>query len=156
MRFRGVLYGTILLMAAAGCASGPTTPGAVPPEWTEPAGYKYSFESSCGAQPLQGRIRAEVSGGAVTRTEGLDEAGRRTLMLRIADVVPTLGQIVDQAEQARAAGADEVVIERDPADGHPTAIRIDQDKNAVDDEMCYTILDYTNGLTAEPSTSPTR
>jgi hypothetical protein len=145
-----------LLIAAAGCA-GPDAAGSAgaPPAWTEPAGYKFSFESSCGEQALIGRFRATVVGGTVTETEGLDEAGRRALMLRIADLVPSLGQMVAQAEQARASGAD-VVIERDPADGHPTAIRIDPDPAGVDDETCYTIADYTIGGQHGPSATPSR
>ena len=90
------------------------------------------------------------------RTEGLDEAGRRALMLRIANLIPTLGKMVEDAEAARAQGADEVVIDRDPADGHPTAIRIDEEKNAVDDETCFTITDYTIGGQPGPGASPSR
>jgi hypothetical protein len=119
VRFRGVLYGTILLVAAAGCAGpdAPTSAGApagagrTPPAWTEPAAYKFAFESACGEQPLIGRFRAEVADGTVIATEGLDVAARRALMLRIADLVPTLGRMVRDAEQARAQGAD-VTIER--------------------------------------------
>ena len=163
MRFRGVLYGTILLVAAAGCAGpdAPTSAGApagagrTPPAWTEPAAYKFAFESSCGEQPLIGRFRAEVADGTVIATEGLDVAARRALMLRIADLVPTLGRMVRDAEQARAQGAD-VTIERDPADGHPTAIRIDPDPGAVDDETCFAISEYTIGGPPGPSPSPSR
>jgi Family of unknown function (DUF6174) len=162
VRFRGVLYGAILLMAAAGCAgqtgdaeTSAGAPAAAPPAWTEPADYKFAFESSCGEQALIGRFRVTVAGGAVTDTEGLDEAGRRALMLRIADLIPTLGQMVTKAEQARAEGA-EVTIDRDPADGHPTAIRIDPEKNAIDDETCFAISGYTIGGQPGPSASPTR
>ena len=160
MRLRGVLCGAILVVAAAGCANQPagnaggaTAPS--PPAWTEPADYKFSFESSCGEQALIGRFRATVTDRAVTRTEGLDDAGRRALMLRIANLVPTLGQMEEQAEQARADGA-EVTVDRDPADGHPTAIRIDPDRNTVDEETCYTISDYTIGGQPGPSAFPTR
>ena len=161
MRLRGVLCGAILVVAAAGCANQPagnaggaTAPSA--PAWTEPADYKFSFESSCGEQALIGRFRVDVANGVVDRTQGLDEAGKRAVMLRIANLVPTLGQMVADAEQARADGAHEVVVERDPADGHPVAIRIDQDRNAVDDETCFTISDYTIGGRPGPAPSPSR
>ncbi len=164
MHFRGVLYGVILLTAAAGCAGPAATPAGAPatppassaPAWTEPANYRFTFESSCGEQALIGRFRVDVANGVVDRTQGLDEAGKRAVMLRIANLVPTLGQMVADAEQARADGAHEVVIERDPADGHPVAIRIDQDRNAVDDETCFTISDYTIGGTPGPAPSPSR
>jgi hypothetical protein len=160
VRLRGVLCGAILVVAAAGCANQPAGnagggPARSPAAWTEPADYKFSFESSCGERALIGRFGATVTGGAVTRTDGLDDAGRRALMLRIANLVPTLGQMEDQAEQARANGA-EVTVDRDPADGHPTAIRIDPAPNAVDDETCYTISDYTIGGQPGPSAFPTR
>jgi hypothetical protein len=149
VRFRGGRYGAILLFAVAGCASPAAAPGPgpvpAPSAWVEPANYKFAFESSCGERALIGRFRVEVADGIVTRTEGLDEAGRRALMLRVADLIPTLGQMVAEAEAARARGADEVVIDRDPADGHPTAIRIDEEKNATDDETCITVSDYTAG-----------
>jgi hypothetical protein len=58
--------------------------------------------------------------------------------------------------KARADGAEEVVVDRDSTDGHPVAIRIDESKNAVDDETCYTISEYTVGGQPGPSTSPSR
>jgi hypothetical protein len=160
VRLRGVLCGAILVVAAAGCADQPAenaggTTAASPPGWAEPAAYKFSFESSCGEQALIGRFRATVADGAVSRTEGLDDAGRRALMLRIANLVPTLGQMEERAEQARADGA-AVTVDRDPVDGHPTAIRIDPDSNTVDEETCYTISDYTIGGQPGPSAFPTR
>jgi len=158
VQIRGVLYGAMLLVAAAGCAGPATAPGSAgaPPAWTEPANYKFTFDSTCGEQALIGRFRVEVADRIVDRTEGLDEAGRRALMLRIADLIPTLGTMVSDAEAARARGADEVVIERDPADGHPTSIRIDEVKNAVDDETCIAISDYTIGGQPGPGASPSR
>lgn len=154
MRLRGVLCGAILAAVVAGCA-GPPDGTAAAPAWTEPPAYKFSFESSCGEQALIGRFRVTVADGAVTGTEGLDDAGRRALMLRIANLIPTLGQMEDQAAQARADGADEVTVERDPADGHPVEIRIDP-TSGVDDETCYTIFDYTIGGKTEPFPSATR
>ncbi|MCA2214399.1 DUF6174 domain-containing protein [Jidongwangia harbinensis] len=150
MRLRGVLFGAILAVAATGCADRPgatagAEPAASPPVWSEPSDYKFTFESSCGERALIGRFQVAVAGHKVARTEGLDDAGRRALMLRIANLVPTLGQMEDQAERARADGADQVTVDRDPADGHPTAIRIDASTGAVDDETCYTIADYTIG-----------
>jgi hypothetical protein len=160
VHIRGVLYGAILLTAVAGCGSssgpGATPAAATPPAWTEPANYRFTLESSCGQQPLIGRFRVDVAGGVVDRTQGLDEAGRRAVMLRIGNLVPTLAQMVADAEQARADGADEVVVDRDPADGHPVAVRVDPDRNATDDETCFTISDYTIGGPTGPEPSPSR
>lgn len=161
VHIRGVLYGVVLLFAAAGCANASTGAGtgtgaaasSSPPAWVEPAAYKFSFESSCGERALIGRFRAEVQDGVVVRSEGLDDAGRGALMLRIADIVPTLGEM--QADVAAVGGGARVVIERDPADGHPVVISAD-DPNSIDEEICYRILEYTIGGSPGPQASPSR
>jgi hypothetical protein len=145
VRIRGVLPALVLLLVVAGCAreSEATPPAAAPPAWTEPASYKFSFESTCGERPLLGTFRATVENGTVTTTEGLDDQGRRALMLRIADLVPSLGTMVSNAGEAKARGAT-VTIEHDPTDGHPISIMVD-DPKAIDEEECYRILDYSPG-----------
>ena len=155
MRIRGVLCCVVLLVAAAGCARDAESVGAPEPAspvvWTEPDAYKFTFRSSCGEQPLLGTFAATVEDGAVTGTEGVDEAGRRALMLRIANIVPTLGDMVEEARSMEAQGGiGEVVY--DPADGHPVSIKVDQ-PNSIDEEACYEILEYTIGVQPEPSVS---
>lgn len=169
MRIRRVLSGIVLVVALTGCAPVPATggggasvpaPDAVPAAaptsapaaapaakrgWAEPAAYKFTLTSTCGERALIGRFRVTVASGMVTRTEGLDDAARKALMLRLAKLVPTLGQLLDEAATARRDGADEVVVRVDPADRHPTAIRIDPRRDAIDDESCYDISDYSAG-----------
>jgi len=150
MLFRKVLMGAAVVVLFGGCANqvdpGAPAPGASsPPAWTEPAAYKFTLTSSCGERALIGRFRTRVKSGLVTENEGLDESARRALMLRLSRLVPTLGELEAQAETARKEGADEVVIQVDPADGHPTSITIDPDRNSMDDEECYTISDYSVG-----------
>jgi hypothetical protein len=113
--------------------------------WTEPSRYKFTLTSSCGERALIGRFKVTVEGGLVTRNEGLDDSARRALMLRLAKLVPTLGDLEAEADTARKERADQVVVEVDPVDGHPTSIRIDHDANAIDDESCYDISDYSVG-----------
>jgi hypothetical protein len=155
VRIRGVPYGAMLLLAVAGCAGQSPAAPAAPPAWSEPADYKFAFESTCGERALIGHFRADVVGGTVTETVGLDDAARRALMLRIADLVPTLGAMVDQAEEAKAAGGT-MTITRDATDGHPTDIRIDPDPDGIDDESCYRITEYTIGGQPGPDASPSR
>lgn len=152
--------GAIVLLAAlgglSGCVDRPTTPpttaGKPPrapgsaPAWSEPASYSYVLESSCGEPALIGRFAIAVSAGRVTAVQGLDESARRAAQIRDAELVPTLGELVMEADTAREDGADEVHTEMDPTDGHPTVIRIDRDRNAVDDEACYAISTYTIGV----------
>ena len=164
---RVLLSGIVLMVASAGCAQTAATGGggasvpepaavpaaqpasAAPPAakrgWTEPPAYKFTLTSTCGERALIGRFRVTVASGAVTRTEGLDDAARKALMLRLSKLVPTLGQLLDEAATARRDGADEVVVHVDPRDGHPTSIRIDPSRDAIDDESCYDISDYSAG-----------
>lgn len=142
VRTRGLLYGLVLLLAVAGCARESEPPAAAPPAWTEPAAYKFTFESTCGAGPLQGQFRAAVENGAVVSSEGLDDRARRALMLRIADLVPTLGAMLADADEAKARGVT-VTIEHDSADGHPLSIMVDDPD--IDQEKCIRILDYATG-----------
>ena len=142
-----------------GCANAePGGPAAAPAPvtWTAPDKYGFTLTSECGERALIGRFRVTVQAGRVTAAEGLDDAARRALMLRLADLVPTLQQLEEQAETSRAAGADVVQIDRAPEDAHPVRISIDHSTNAIDDEACYTIQDYTIGLAATPSASPSR
>ena len=109
------------------------------PVWTEPELYSYTLESSCGERALIGKFAVTVTDGRVTKTVGLDASSRRALMLRLSRLVPTLAQMAAEAETARAADADEVVIQHDPVDGHPVSIRIDPSRSTADDESCYEI-----------------
>jgi hypothetical protein len=163
VRIRGLLSNVVLVVALTGCAQTAATgggaasapePAAAPASpsapaakrgWTEPPAYKFTLTSTCGERALIGRFRVTVTSGAVTRTEGLDDAARKALMLRLSKLVPTLGQLLDEADTARRQGADEVMVHVDRADGHPTSIRIDPNRDAIDDESCYDISDYSAG-----------
>jgi hypothetical protein len=170
VRIRVLLSGIVLVVASTGCAQTAATggagasapePAAVPAAepaaepaaavpasrggWAEPPAYKFTLTSTCGERALIGRFRVTVASGAVTRTEGLDDAARKALMLRLSKLVPTLGQLLDEAATARRDGADDVVVHVDPRDGHPTSIRIDPSRDAIDDESCYDISDYSAG-----------
>jgi hypothetical protein len=150
VRIRNALYGIALMAALGGCAnqaeiSAAAPAPAGPTAWTEPPDYKFTLMSSCGERALIGRFKVTVSQGHVTRMEGLDDAARRAVMLRLAKLVPTLGELKAEADTARKEGADQVVVEVDPVDGHPTSIRIDPQANAIDDESCYDISDYSAG-----------
>jgi uncharacterized protein DUF6174 len=157
MRVKTALPAILLLTLTGACAGQPAEVAAPAPAptWTAPAKYAFTLTSDCGERALIGRFRVTVRDD-VARAEGLDDAARRALMLRVADLVPTLSGLEAEAETARRGGADEVTIERDAADGHATKITIDTERNAVDDEACYTIEDYTIGLTGTPAPSPSR
>jgi hypothetical protein len=153
LQFRKVVYGVAVVAALGGCA-GPTTvknttPGvrmpATPPTWTEPASYKFTLKSSCGQGTLEGTFQSVVQGGLVVQNTALDDPARKALKLKLSKLVPTLGQIEAQVNTARQQGADEVVIDHDAGDGHPTKVRIDPKKDTRGDEHCYDISDYSVG-----------
>ncbi|MEV8504098.1 DUF6174 domain-containing protein [Actinoplanes sp. NPDC051475] len=151
----------VFAVLLGGCAQPQAQPqpavgAAAPATWTVPDKYAFTLTSECGERALLGTFRVTVVGDEVTRAEGLDDAARRALMLRLANLVPTLHQLEAQAEAAKKDGADVVEVEREPSDAHPTRIMIDRSSAAEDDEECYTIRDYTIGLAAEPSATPSR
>ncbi|GID96382.1 DUF6174 domain-containing protein [Amorphoplanes digitatis] len=157
MRPRTVLPGILLLALSGGCAgTEPSVMEEAPTTWTVPAKYGFTLASDCGERALIGRFQVTVVDDKVVKSVGLDDAARRALMLRIADLVPTLKQLEEEAETARREGAAVVEVERDLSDAHPTKIVIDHSLSAVDDESCYTIEDYTIGLTQAPSPTPAR
>lgn len=156
MRVKTVLPAMLLLTLAGACAGEPAGGSQeAPTTWAVPAKYGFTLDSQCGERALIGRFRVTVQDDKVVHTEGLDDAARRALMLRLADLVPTLRQLEVEAEAARRDGAGVVEIERDPGDAHLTKIKIDP-STAIDDESCYTIEEYTIGLAAGPSPSPSR
>jgi hypothetical protein len=105
-------------------------------EWDEPSDYLYTLDSGCGERSLYGTFRVTVRDGRVADWEPVGE----NYTPRSVEV-PSIGGLLDEAEQARESGADEVhVSEAD--DGRPTSIYIDYDTRAIDDEVCYRIRDY--------------
>jgi hypothetical protein len=155
MRIKRVLPAMLLLALTGACGSEPSVMEEAPTTWTVPAKYGFTLDSQCGERALIGRFQVTVQDDKVVRAEGLDDSARRALMLRVADLVPTLRQLEAEAESARSEGKGVVKIERDAGDAHPTKIEIDR-SSAIDDEECYTIEDYTIGLAGEVSPSPSR
>ncbi|NNN32371.1 hypothetical protein HLK59_18795 [Streptomyces sp. S3(2020)] len=108
--------------------------------WEEPAAYTYTLTSSEGERALIGIFRITVRDGEVTKAVGLDDSARRVVR-ELPDQVPTIGALLEELEQARGDDADTAEA-RYAADGHPTRIEIDRERNAVDDEVRYDISTY--------------
>ncbi|AGZ38892.1 hypothetical protein AFR_03015 [Actinoplanes friuliensis DSM 7358] len=157
VRLRTVLPGLLLITLTGACANDePNVMNEPPVTWTVPDKYAFTLASECGERALIGRFQVSVVGDKVVAAKGLDDSARNALMLRMADLVPTLQQLEAEAETARREGAEVVEVERDLGDAHPAKITIDYSRNAIDDEACYTIEDYTIGLTEAPSPLPSR
>lgn len=108
--------------------------------WEVPDSYSYEVASTCGERDFFGHFRISVGDGEVIEVEGLDEFGRASV--EYGAKIPTLEDLIEQAEGASDQGADLVEIEYDSRDGHPTRIEIDYFVNGVDDEACYEIKAY--------------
>jgi hypothetical protein len=127
-----------LLCAVATCGTG--TPASQQEPWQEPGSYTYTLRSSEGERALIGTFRITVRDGAVARATGLDDSGRRVVGSH-PDAVPTIGELLDELEQARRDDADTAEAEY-AADGHPVRISLDQEENTLDDEARYDITAY--------------
>ena len=142
-----IVVAAVLALTGAACG---TSDGADNPEdstgvtWEEPERYEFTLDSSCGERWLLGRFRVMVKDGEVAEVEGLEEQARDVVgEQRGRESVPTLGQLLDEAAVARQEGADVVEVEMTD-DGQPRYIAIDWDEDAIDDEACYVISDYSS------------
>ncbi|MGW6904356.1 DUF6174 domain-containing protein [Streptomyces sp. NPDC054940] len=108
--------------------------------WQEPASYTYTLRSTEGERTLLGTFRITVRDGAVVEAVGLDDSGRRVAE-DVPDAVPTIGELLDELEQARRDDADKAEAEY-AADGRPARISLDWEENAIDDEALYVISAY--------------
>ena len=142
------------------------------PAWTEPSSYTFVFASECGERSLLGTFQVTVEDGIAVAYRPLDELALRSP--GTIDDMPTLGTLIALVEEARTyrsqwpgrslpqpSGVPEpsareaiVLLETDPADGHPTFISIDWLPNAIDDEECYRITRYDTNPIENASPSP--
>lgn len=112
--------------------------------WEAPDYYRFDLASSCGERSLLGAFRLTVEDGVISRLEPLDDQAQRIVQdPELREDVPTLTGLLDQARIAQDQGADVVEVIADPPDGRPTAINIDWNLNATDDEACYAVSNYT-------------
>lgn len=153
---RTLLPGIALLLAGCGGSTGAgvTAPASNVPNWSEPAAYQYALDSDCGERDLLGRYLITVTDGRVTDIEAGDQ--RAELIIsddELRSLVPTLGELLEEAQAAEESGADVVHVETDgdPA-GRPGFIEIDYDTDADDDEACYSVFMFED-LTAPPPES---
>ncbi|MER5185698.1 DUF6174 domain-containing protein [Streptomyces sp. NPDC002896] len=108
--------------------------------WEKPSSYTYTLTSSEGERTLIGAFQVTVRDGRVAEAVGLDESSRRVVKQSPAEV-PTIGELLEQLEQARHDEAYRAEAQY-ADDGHPVRISLDWEENAVDDEAVYVISGY--------------
>jgi hypothetical protein len=151
--------------------SSSVSPSVAPPDWTEASSYSFVFASTCGERNLLGTFKVTVEGGAAVAYRPLDEQASR--FPGSFHDMPTLASLMALVEEARTyqsldptgrSPAAEpsgipgpspqeaiVTLETDPVDGHPTYIHIDWVPNAIDEEECYRIEEYSPAVPVSPS-----
>lgn len=135
-----LIAGLLCTVAACGSETARSTSAHNRTTWQEPASYTYTLHSSEGERTLIGAFRITVRDGTVVKTIGLDDSGRRVAK-DMPDAVPTMGELLEDLEQARRDGADAAEAEY-ASDGHPVRISLDWEKDAIDDEALYVISAY--------------
>ena len=165
MFVRTVAVASVLFLglAASACGSadepsdssaggGPPPSGSeVPTDLTLPGSdYSYTVNAGCGERSgLIGLYRIQVADGKVAQVWPLSGAGGGALT-----DVPTIDQLVQEAETAEQDGADEVTLTTSHQ-GYPQRIMIDHDSDSIDDEVCYTISDLVReSASTQPWTKP--
>ena len=139
---RGSVVTVLAAVSIAGACSATDTAVTGPTEgWQEPAAYSFALDSQCGERSLIGRFKVNVRDGEVADVAALDPAGARVIRLLGTGLVPTVGQLLEEARAARTDGA-QVNVVLDEADGHPTSIKIDW--GGTDAQACYIITDYAS------------
>ncbi|ULR52050.1 DUF6174 domain-containing protein [Streptomyces deccanensis] len=130
-----------LLWAISGCGEdSATTTKPSAPAWKEPASYTYTLRSAEGERALIGTFEVTVRDGKVVKAVGLDDSGRRVVERTLHDI-PTIADLLKEAEVAREEGADKVDVSY-AADGRPVTLAIDWEENAIDDEAAYELSAY--------------
>ncbi|MEE1758124.1 DUF6174 domain-containing protein [Streptomyces sp. SP18BB07] len=130
-----------LMWAISGCgedSTAATKPSA--PAWKEPASYTYTLRSTEGERPLIGTFEVTVRDGKVVKAVGLDDSGR-SVVDRTPHHIPTIADLLKEAETARKEGADKVDVSY-AADGRLVTLSIDWEENGIDDEAAYELSAY--------------
>ena len=111
------------------------------PDYTGPADYAFTLRVGCFC-PYAGPLRITVNEDEVVDVRQLDpqdgEGNVDDWIEQQAMTLAELDALVDRAHRE----ADDVTVEYDPTYGFPTDVYIDWIKDAVDDEIGYTVTDY--------------
>lgn len=147
---RAVFAVATIVLVSCGTAGDPL----VGAGWAAPAEYEFVLESSCGERDFLGRYHVVVEGDEVIEARGLDDYATRLLSSdEHRGLVPTLSELLGEVRDAQAQGADVAKVSFDESDGHPVAMEIDWDTDAMDDEACYRVSQFSAPDADQPRAS---
>ncbi|MBB0228333.1 DUF6174 domain-containing protein [Streptomyces calidiresistens] len=145
----GALCGAVgLTMTLAGCGTESAAGGDAWREWREPANYTYTLHSTCGERGGHGWFRVTVVDReadmvvAMSERDG-EDTGEELPLEHWREDPLTIGEVLARARTAEEEWeADSVEVEM-AEDGRPTSVEIDIYREAIDDELCYYLYDFT-------------
>ena len=112
------------------------------PDYTGPDDYAFTLTVGCFC-PYVGPLRITVENSEVVDVRQLDpvDGGPENVQPWIEEQAMTLEELDALVDRARRE-ADKVEVEYDPTYGFPTDVSIDWYRDAVDDEIGYTVRDF--------------
>ncbi|GAB5535744.1 MAG: hypothetical protein Rubg2KO_19930 [Rubricoccaceae bacterium] len=135
MRFRLFLLAAVLTLS--GCSLFESRP-----DYTGPSDYAFTLRVGCFC-PYVGPLRVTVEDSEVVDVRQLEpQDGHENTQDWIEEQAMTLEELDELVERARRE-ADDVDVTYDPTYGFPADVYIDWIKDAVDDEIGYTVTDYS-------------
>ena len=145
-------------LSLLGCSDG-TGPGATFTlskmrwEQREPPLYRYTLQRSCYCmdEVTMPVIIAVENGVVISRRY---EWSNAEVASRFIDAFPAIDGLFDIIEDAIEADAYHLRVRYDRTYGYPTLIDLNYDKEMVDDEVTYTIRDFT--LLSDPGAASSR
>ena len=85
-------------------------------------------------------VRITVTGGTVSAVVFVDDGQPPQSAI---ETFPTIDDLFDEIRAAIDGGADSVSAMYDATAGHPTRVDIDYIREAIDDEMTFTVSELT-------------
>lgn len=141
---RRVLAAALLALGVvplAACGPSPSPEPTAPQGAPVAASYTFVLDSSCGERALIGRYAVTVEDSVVTAVEGLPSSDPQVSAAagELVEDVPTINELTNRASSTEHVSE----LSFDPVTGLLMSVTFDGNPDAIDDEECYQISDYS-------------